>query len=88
MTTTTAPPTATTSAPPLPTVLIETPTSLYWRRTFLGLSLTFGVLATLLYVFRLYASARVARVLRVDDFIMGLAILLMWGEEVGVFMSK
>ena len=59
----------------------------YWKRTIVAVSLTFGILATIIYLLRVYATRRVSRRVTLDEVIMGCAVLVMWAHETCVLIS-
>ena len=59
----------------------------YWKQTLAGASLTFGVLATLFYGLRIWASKIAKRRVRADDVWMGFAVFFMWAETASVLLS-
>lgn len=60
----------------------------YWKNTLAGVSLTFAILPTIMFGLRVYASRMVSRKVRADDILMGVALILMWGNTASVLLSK
>lgn len=59
----------------------------YWKTTLSAASLTFAILATTVYLLRVYASRVARRLVRPDDIFMGLAVVFMWAETAAVLLS-
>ncbi|KAK2616208.1 hypothetical protein QQS21_000840 [Conoideocrella luteorostrata] len=58
-----------------------------WRRVNTAVPLTFGIIATVAYTMRLYATVMIVRRVRVEDYLMGLAVLLMIGNTASVLIK-
>lgn len=65
----------------------ESEEAAYWRRVNTAVPLTFAILATIAYALRVYATLVIARRVRVEDFFMGCAVLLMIGNTASVLLS-
>lgn len=65
----------------------ESEEAAYWRRVNTAVPLTFAILATIAYLLRVYATVVIARRVRVEDFFMGFAVLLMFGNTAAVLLS-
>lgn len=65
----------------------ESEEAAYWRRVNTAVPLTFAALATVAYALRVYATLVLARRVRVEDFFMGCAVLLMIGNTASVLLS-
>jgi len=59
-----------------------------WRELLAGVSIAFGSIATIAFLLRVIASRVVVSAKgRVDDVLMGCAVLLMWGDVTAVLLS-
>ncbi|OAQ60318.1 hypothetical protein VFPPC_10736 [Pochonia chlamydosporia 170] len=65
----------------------ESEEAAYWRRVNTAVPLTFAILATIAYALRVYATLVIARRVRVEDFFMGCAVLLMIGNTASVLLK-
>ncbi|KAF5121903.1 hypothetical protein E5D57_012374 [Metarhizium anisopliae] len=65
----------------------ESEEAAYWRRVNTAVPLTFAALATVAYALRVYATLVLARRVRVEDFFMGCAVLLMIGNTASVLLK-
>ena len=59
-----------------------------WRQALAGVSLTFAILPSILYILRIAALRRVSRKPRADDVLMGFAVVLLWGSTAAALMSE
>lgn len=59
----------------------------FWKNTLAGVSLTFAIIPTIVYGLRVYASRMVSNKVRADDILMGVAVVLMWGNTASVCLS-
>jgi hypothetical protein len=60
----------------------------FWKNTLAGVSITFAILPTIMFCLRVYASHLVSSRVRADDILMGVAVLLMWGNTASVLLSS
>ncbi|PNY26860.1 Uncharacterized protein TCAP_03222 [Tolypocladium capitatum] len=65
----------------------ELPEAVYWRQMLGGFSIAFFIISTIAFALRIYASRMVSSSIRVDDVLMGCAVLVMWGDTAGVWLS-
>jgi hypothetical protein len=65
----------------------ESEEAAYWRRVNTAVPLTFATLATIAYLLRVYATVVIARRVRIEDFFMGFAVILMIGDTASVVLS-
>lgn len=59
-----------------------------WRRLLVGVSIAFGAVSTAVFLLRMLASRMVLARVRVDDVLMGCAVVLMWGDVAAVLLSR
>lgn len=71
-----------------PTEMPDSPTELRWRMTLPAVSLTFGILASAVFVLRVYASRFASCKIRAEDVLMGISVVLMWGTVASVLLSE
>ncbi|UNI18200.1 hypothetical protein JDV02_004482 [Purpureocillium takamizusanense] len=58
-----------------------------WRQLLAGVSIGFGSFATIAFLMRVFASRMVSAKVRLDDVLMGCAVLLMWGDVAAVLLK-
>lgn len=71
-----------------PTEVPDTPAAQHWRMTLPAVSLTFGILASLVVGLRVYASRLSSCKIRADDVIMAASVVLMWGTVASALLSE
>ncbi|OAA69515.1 integral membrane protein [Cordyceps fumosorosea ARSEF 2679] len=70
-----------------PTEMPHSPVEEHWRTTLPAVSLTFGILASAVFVLRVFAARFTSCKLRAEDVLMGVGVVLMWGTVASVLMK-
>ncbi|KAM3513028.1 hypothetical protein MY11210_003333 [Beauveria gryllotalpidicola] len=65
----------------------HSPVEQRWRLTLPAVSLTFGILASIVFALRVYASKFASCKMRAEDVLMGISVVLMWGTVASVLMK-
>lgn len=65
----------------------ESPEAAHWRVVLSSVSLIFAIIATIAFALRAYASRLVSSKLRIEDVLMGIAVILMWADTAAALMS-
>lgn len=70
------------------TVMPDLPDAEHWRTTLSAVSLTFGILASAVFVLRVCVARCSSCKIRAEDVIMGVGVVLMWGTIASVLLSE
>ncbi|KND87613.1 hypothetical protein TOPH_07738 [Tolypocladium ophioglossoides CBS 100239] len=65
----------------------ESEESAYWKRVTIAVPLTFTILATIVYMLRVYATRKISSKVRAEDVLMGCAVVLMWGDTASILLK-
>ncbi|OAR02217.1 hypothetical protein LLEC1_05051 [Akanthomyces lecanii] len=71
----------------LPTEMPDSPVAERWRALLPAVSLAFGILASAVFVLRVYASRFASCKIRAEDMLMGVSVVLMWGTVASVLLK-
>ncbi|ATY59049.1 integral membrane [Cordyceps militaris] len=69
------------------TVMPDLPDAEHWRTTLSAVSLTFGILASAVFVLRVCVARCSSCKIRAEDVIMGVGVVLMWGTIASVLLK-